>query len=80
MSAIIAWLITALVVVLLAAFVQYIRGLRSLPLQERPSTRTYDRFGGFIGMMENPDYRENPGENPGENAGENPGENPAASP
>lgn len=62
MTALISWSITALVVVLLVAFVLYVISLHSLPTQERPSTPTYDRFGRLIGLMENPDYRENPGE------------------
>ena len=62
MTALISWCITALVVVLLATFVLYLISLHSLPTRQRPSTPTYDRFGGLIGLMENPDYRENPGE------------------
>lgn len=71
MSLVIGWLITALVVVLLVAFVAYIVGLRALPTSERPITPTYDRFGQPIGMRENPDYHENPGEDTEDDAGEN---------
>lgn len=62
MSEVLAWMITVLTVVLLLAFVYYVMSLRHLPTEERPRTPTYDRFGEFIGMMENPDYHENPGE------------------
>lgn len=62
MNALIDWLVTALIVALLAAFVAYLAGLRALPTGERPRTNTYDRFGGLIGRQENPDYHENPGE------------------
>ena len=57
-----SWLITAVVVVVLAAFVLYVAGLRTLPTDRRPRTRTFDRLGRFIGLIENPDYHENPGE------------------
>lgn len=56
------WLITALVVVLLAAFIGSLISLRALPTTERPRTRTYNRYGEFIAERENPDYHENPGE------------------
>jgi hypothetical protein len=65
-NAIIAWLITALVLALLVAFVAALISLRRLPVGRRPLTRTYDRLGRFIGVTENPDYHENPGEDPGE--------------
>lgn len=61
MASMIGWLITALVVALLAAFVFYLVGLRALPTGERPRTKTYDRFGALIDRRENPDYHENPG-------------------
>jgi len=62
MSALLSWLITLLVVILLAAFVLYLISLRRLPLAQRPRTPTFNRFGEFIEYAENPDYRENPGE------------------
>ena len=62
MSALIDWLVTALIVALLAAFAAYLLGLRALPTGVRPRTNTYDRFGALIGRRENPDYHENPGE------------------
>jgi hypothetical protein len=58
----IGWLVTALVLALLATFAAYLVGLRALPTDERPRTDTYDRFGALIGRRENPDYHENPGE------------------
>jgi len=57
-----SWLITAVVVMVLAAFVLYVAGLQALPMARRPRTRKFDRFGRFIGLTENPDYHENPGE------------------
>jgi hypothetical protein len=57
------WVITLLVVSLLAAFVFYLVGLGALPVDRRPLTRTYDRLGRYIGVTEKPDYHENPGEN-----------------
>jgi hypothetical protein len=57
-----SWLITTVAVAVLAAFALYILGLRALPTGERPKTRTFDRFGRFLGLTENPDYRENPGD------------------
>ncbi len=62
MTAVLAWVITVLVVAVLVAFIVATVSLRSLPTRERPRTATYDRFGGLIGMMENPDYHENMGE------------------
>lgn len=62
MSELLSWLITALVAVLLLGFVWYGASLRTLPTSGRPRTRSYDRFGQFIGETENPDYHENPGE------------------
>jgi hypothetical protein len=58
----VSWLITAVVVVVLAAFVLYVAGLQALPTARRPRTRKFDRFGRCIGLTENPDYHENPGE------------------
>jgi hypothetical protein len=60
------WLITLLVVALLAAFIGYLISLRALPTTERPRTRTYNRYGEFIAERENPDYHENPGEDASE--------------
>jgi hypothetical protein len=57
-----SWVITALTLVLLVAFIGYLFGLRSLPTAHRPRTRTFDRYGDFIEERENPDYHENPGE------------------
>lgn len=62
MEAATSWLVTVLVLALLAAFAAYLFGLRALPTNERPRTNTYDRFGAFVGRRENPDYHENPGE------------------
>jgi hypothetical protein len=56
-----SWLITALVAVLLVTFALHVWSLGTLGTRDRPSTPTYDRFGRYIGMEENPDYRENPG-------------------
>jgi hypothetical protein len=56
------WLITALVVALLATFIGYLVSLRALPTAGRPRTPTYNRYGEFIAERENPDYHENPGE------------------
>ncbi len=68
-----SWLITAIVVATLLAFVGYLLGLRALPLEERPRTPIYDRLGKQIGVSENPDYHVNPGE---EEAVEPPGTPP----
>ncbi len=57
-----AWGVSGLVGLLLLSFVLYLVGLGSLPTEERPRTRTYDRFGRLIAVTENPDYHENPGE------------------
>lgn len=57
-----SWIITLLVIGLLAAFVWALISLRRIPLGERPKTRIFDRFGHVIGDSENPDYHENPGE------------------
>ncbi len=62
MSEILAWLITALIALILLSFVVYVVGLRSLPTGRRPRTRKYNRLGEPTGVGENPDYRENPGE------------------
>lgn len=62
MSETLSWLITAFVVMLLATFLLHVRSLGTLGTHERPRTPTYDRFGHFIGLEENPDYRENPGQ------------------
>ena len=59
---ILGWCITALVIVLVLTFLGAVVSLHRLPTNERPKTATYDRFGEFIGMKENPDYHENPGE------------------
>ena len=61
MAEILSWLITLVVVAVLAAFVVYLLGLRRLPLGERPRTAVYDRFGRQIGVAENPDYHVSPG-------------------
>lgn len=62
MTALLAWSITVLVVVLLLAFAAYAVSLRAIPLAGRPRTRTFDRLGRYLGDTENPDYHENPGE------------------
>lgn len=59
---ILSWSISVLVVVLLLTFLWSLVSLRAIPLGARPRTRTYDRFGAFIAMAENPDYHENPAE------------------
>lgn len=64
MSAVIAWLLTALVVLLLASFALYLAGLWRLPMAGRPRTATYDRYGDFLDLTENPDYHLSPGEDP----------------
>jgi hypothetical protein len=69
MNVILSWAITVLVLLLLATFAWAVFSLRSLPTAQRPRTRTYDRFGRFLAVVENPDYHENPGEDtepPGE--------------
>lgn len=60
-----SWAITALVVVLLAAFVGFVVGISKIPMGRRPRTTTYDRLGRPIGRTENPDFHANPGEDPG---------------
>jgi hypothetical protein len=67
------WLITLLVVALLATFIGYLISLRALPTDGRPRTRTYNRYGEFIAERENPDYHENPGEDAAEDPGTDPG-------
>lgn len=62
MAAVIAWTITALVILLLLAFIGSLISTLAMPAGERPRTRTYDRFGRVMGLAENPDYHENPGE------------------
>lgn len=62
MTTVFAWIITALVLLILVTFVRDVISLRTLPTEERPKTVTYDRLGRFIGRRENPDYHENPGE------------------
>lgn len=59
---VISWAVTAIVAVILLGFVGYLAGLRGLPVDERPRTAVYDRFGHQTGVAENPDYHENPGE------------------
>jgi hypothetical protein len=58
---VISWLITVVVLAILAAFVLYLFGLTRLPLGERPRTAVYDRFGRQMGVAENPDYHVSPG-------------------
>lgn len=70
MNIALGWLITALIVVVIITFAFGVVSFRSLPTQERPQTATYDRFGQFIGMKENPDYHENPGEQQEEESGQ----------
>ncbi|MBX6343250.1 MAG: hypothetical protein IRY97_12380 [Thermomicrobiaceae bacterium] len=65
MTDVAAWLVTALVVALLVAFVLALLSLREIPLGERPRTPLYDRLGRQIAVTENPDYHENPGEDHG---------------
>jgi hypothetical protein len=67
------WLITLLVVALLATFIGYLISLRALPTDGRPRKRTYNRYGEFIAERENPDYHENPGEDAAEDPGTDPG-------
>ncbi len=62
MTSILVWIITALVILLLVTFVASVISMRSIPTRDRPFTATYNRFGEFIAMKENPDYHENPGE------------------
>lgn len=62
MTDLLSWLISTVVVMVLAAFALYVAGLQALPASRRPRTRTFDRFGRFIGLRENPNYHENPGE------------------
>ncbi len=66
MSDLVAWLLTTLVVLLLASFALYLAGLWRLPMSDRPRTATYDRFGDFLELTENPDYHLSPGEDPSE--------------
>ena len=61
MADIVSWLITGVVVAVLAAFVVYLLGIRHLPLGQRPRTAVYDRLGRMIGVAENPDYHVSPG-------------------
>jgi predicted MFS family arabinose efflux permease len=62
MSTLMGWAITTFVVVALGSFAVALVSLRKLPLDERPRTRTFDRFGQVVAVEENPDYHENPGE------------------
>lgn len=62
MTDVLSWTITAIIVVLVVLFLLSIISMRTLPTDERPATATYNRFGEFMGMEENPDYHENPGE------------------
>lgn len=62
MSAIVAWVITALVALLLGAFGVYVVALLRLPGSQRPRTPSHDRLGRLIGETQNPDYHINPGE------------------
>lgn len=64
MDLIISWAISATVAMTLLSFVVYLVGLRRLPIQHRPKTPTYNRFGQIIGETENPDFHVNPGEDP----------------
>ena len=64
MTNLLSWVITVLVALWLTAFVLALLSLRAIPLGERPRTRTYDRYGEFLGMWENPDFHEQPGEEP----------------
>jgi hypothetical protein len=57
-----SWTITFLLGCWLIAFALALLSLRAIPLDERPRTATYDRFGRFLGLRENPDYHEQPGE------------------
>lgn len=61
MNDIVAWVVTALVVGLIVAFILSIVSLRAVPTSERPRTRTLNRFGEVIGSIENPDYHVGPG-------------------
>lgn len=56
--------VAVVVIVTLVTFVGYLFGLRSLPMDERPKTPTYNRLGQLIGVTENPDFHLNPGEQP----------------
>lgn len=62
MTDVLSWAITALVVVLLLSFLAALLSLRRVPVGERPRTRTYDRLGRVIDVVENPDFHEQPGE------------------
>ena len=59
-----SWLISVVVVAILACFLVYIVGLRALPTDKRPTTPVYDRLGREIGLTQNPDFHVNPGEDP----------------
>jgi len=61
-SELLSWAITGLVAILVVTFALSVVSLRRVPLGERPETRTFDRFGRYLGRSENPDYHENPGE------------------
>jgi hypothetical protein len=59
---ILSWAISVLLGCWLLTFLLAMASLRNIPLGERPRTATYDRFGRFLGLRENPDYHEQPGE------------------
>ncbi len=64
MNELVSRLLTAVVALLLASFAVYLAGLWRLPVSGRPRTATYDRFGEFLELTENPDYHLSPGEDP----------------
>lgn len=64
MNVAIGWAITALVVALLVGFAVWCAGLLALPGARRVRTPTYNRFGEWIGTLENPDFHIGPGEEP----------------
>lgn len=59
-DAIVSWLVSALMLVTVAAFVAYLLAARRLPA-ERPDVRTYDRAGRLLGRYPNPGEQIGPG-------------------
>ncbi len=55
MMELLSWVITVLVVALLATFLASLGSLKGIPVGSRPKTRTFDRLGRVIDVEENPD-------------------------
>lgn len=50
------WIITVLVVALVASYIWQLVTLMRQPAEGRPRTAVYDRYGELIDTVENPDY------------------------